>query len=114
MSQNKKSIVDKFIGNLSNAVIHEILEKAINDEQVSKRYNKEISISLDKAEIYREKINPKSSPLPDKDIEYIKEKIKIKIKSELNQRIRKGYQNINLELIIPLTEKYLLKTKIAQ
>ena len=92
---------------LINAVIHEILEKAINDEQVSKRYNKEISISLDKAEIYREKINPINKPLSNKDLSYLKTKILNKVKTELKIRISKGYKNIDLTLADELMNKML-------
>ena len=49
MSQNKKDIIDRFIGNLSNAVIHQILDKAVQNEEISLKYRKEINISLDKS-----------------------------------------------------------------
>ena len=48
---------------------------------------------------YREKINPVNRSLPDKDVDYIKEKIMARVKSELITRISKGYDNIDLELI---------------
>ncbi|MBI2106687.1 hypothetical protein HYT57_01770, partial [Candidatus Woesearchaeota archaeon] len=62
--------------------MHSIIESAINNEELSERYKKEIATSLDTAKKYREKINPVESSLPLKDIEYIKGKITNKVKAE--------------------------------
>ena len=95
MVQNRKRLIDLFIGNISNSIIHKILEKAINDEKISNRYNKELLTSMEIAKKYREKINPNNKHLPCKDINYIKTKIKNKVRAELKIRISKGYENID-------------------
>lgn len=107
MVQNRNKLIDLFIGNISNAVIHQILEKAIEVEEISNKYVKESNISLNKAKEYREKINPVNRPLPYKDINYIKDKIINKVKAELNLRIEKGYENIDLDLVSELVDKML-------
>ncbi len=112
MSQNRNKLIDLYIGNISNSVVHRILEKAIDEESIRKHYDKEFSVSLDIARRYRSKINPSYTSLPDKDIEYIREKISRKVKSELNLRITKGYKNINLEIVEPTINGILEETKV--
>lgn len=107
MVQNRNRLIDLFIGNLSNSIVHEILERAVNDEELSNRYNKELTTSLDIAKKYREKINPINASLPEKDIEIIKTKTKNKIRAELLLRMSKGYENINLDLVEVLIDKNL-------
>lgn len=100
MPQNRKKLIELFIGNVSNAVIHKILEKAIIDnEEIIDKYNKESLLSLKIAASYRQKINPIKTILPEKDKIYIKNKVTSKVKLELNIRIAKGYKNIDLSLI---------------
>ena len=65
------------------------------------------------AKKYREKINPISKPLPEKDIDYIKSKIINRVKSELNLRISKGYKNIDLSITEELVLKALSKLNIS-
>ena len=113
MSQNKKSLIDRFIWNLSNAIIHQILDKATQNEEISLKYRKEINTSLDKSKTYRETINPKASPLPQKDLDDIRNKITNKVKSELIKRISQGYKNIDLNLVEELVNKVLKETKIS-
>ena len=55
MTQNRNKLIDLFIGNISNSVVHEILEKAIDNEEISRRYEKELTTSLEIAKKYREK-----------------------------------------------------------
>jgi len=110
MVQNK--LIELFIGNVSNAVVHEILERAVSKEFVADKYRKELMTSFEIARWYREKINPATRPLPDKDISYIKHKIISRVKSELMARISKGYKNIDLGLVETLTEKALRDEKI--
>ena len=112
MVQNRKKLIELFIGNISNAVVHEILEKATNDEEISSKYQKEINISFNKAKEYREKINPEHLPLPEKDVEHIKYQIRNKVMSKLNQRISQRYENIDLNLIEGLIDKFLKNTDI--
>ena len=114
MAQNRNKLIDLFIGNLSNSIIHKILEKAIDDENIRRHYDKELNISLKIAKRYREKINPVNSALPDKDIDYIKLKITNKVKSELLIRISKGYKHINLDLIGEFIDEALKNMKILQ
>jgi len=114
MSQNRNKLINLFIGNISNSVTHKILEKAIDEEDIRKRYGKEFSISLDIAKKYREKINPINAPLPDKDIRYIKDKIIQKVRVELEKRISKRYKNIDLELIEPTVNSLLKRMNATQ
>ena len=58
------------------------------------------------------KINPKSPHLPDKDIEYIRNKIIQKVNSELNLRVSKGYKNINLGLVKGIVDELLKEINV--
>lgn len=98
MVQNRNKLIDLFIGNLSNAILHRILEKAIKQEEIASHYEKEMRTSWDIAIKYREKINPPAS-FPVKDFLEIKERLIRKISSELSLRILKGYQNLSLESV---------------
>src|SRR3989344_9104166 len=112
MSQNRNKLIILFIGNISNAIVHEILEKAINNKEITDKYRKEIMNSFDKAKEYREKINPKNTRLPDKDIQNLKRKIVNKVKVELKLRISNGYEGIDLNLVEEMVNKYLKDTNI--
>lgn len=112
MTQNRNKLIDLFIGNLANAVIHKILEEAIEDEILRKYYNKELLNSIEIAKKYREKINPVNKALQEKDIEYIKSKVINKANSELKLRIAKGYKNISLDLVEGIVDKILTDMKI--
>ena len=112
MVQSRNRLIELFIGNISNSVIHGILEKAIDNKELSDRYNKELLNSFNLAKKYREKINPVNKALPHKDINYIKNKIKNKVEAELKLRIRRGYENINLDLVDKLVDKALKDTDI--
>ena len=113
MVQNRNKLIDLFIGNVSNSIVHKILEMAIDNEEMCNRYEKELITSFEIAKRYREKINPTNIPFPDKDIIYIKSKIKNKVKAELLTRISKGYKNINLELIDEMIDDYLNEMNVA-
>jgi hypothetical protein len=112
MSQNRNKLIDLFIGNLTNAILHRILEKAIDLPEVISKYKKEIITSWDIAKAYREKINPPTA-LPQKDISEIKEKIIRRVKSELTSRISRGYKNLSLEIVEDEVEKALSEMKIS-
>ncbi|MDP2924745.1 MAG: hypothetical protein Q8N99_00065 [Nanoarchaeota archaeon] len=104
MPQNRNQFIDIFIGNLANAIVHDILEKSImNNEELrdkySNKYRNELINSYNIAKRYRDKINPLDKTLPLKDIIYIKDQLKNKVQAELLSRINQGYQNINLESI---------------
>lgn len=114
MNQNRNKLIDLFVGNISNSVVHRILEKAIEEENIRRHYDKEFIISLEIAKKYRTKINPINKPLPRKDIVKIKEKIKKKVDAELKLRISKGYTNINLELVEPIINELLSETNVTE
>lgn len=109
---NRNRLIEAFISNLSNAIIHNILEIAIDKEEIAERYNKEIKNSWEIAKKYREKINPINSSLPEHDLEGIKRKIINKVNSELNLRISKGYKNINLSLVDDIVESSLKELRV--
>ena len=113
MSQNRNKLIILFIGNISNVVVHEILEKAINNKEITDKYGREIMNSFDKAKEYRKKINPKNTSLQAKDVENVKSKIVNKVKAELKLRISKGYEGIDLNLIEEIVDKYLKETNIT-
>ena len=114
MSQNRNKLIDLFIGNISNAIIHKILEDAIKDLDISNKYQKEIRTSFDIAKSYREKINPISSPLPEEDIGYIKKKVISKVNSEIMLRISKGYTNIDLGLVEGYVDDFLKEIRVSE
>lgn len=109
MVQNRNKLIDLFLGNLANAVIHEILGKAIDDENIRNHYSRELQASIDKARAYREKINPANAVLPDKDTGIIYDKLVSKVKVELQLRIARGYKNINMDLVDATARKFLVK-----
>ena len=113
MVQNRNKLIELFIGNLSNAVIYEILELAVDKELMADKYRKELITSFEIAKRYREKINPINQSLPDKDAGYIRNKIINKVRAELMIRISKGYENIDLNLIEKLVDNALKNTDIA-
>ena len=115
MPQNRKMLIDLFIGNISNAITHEILIEAIKDKnkEIASYYQKEIENAVNISRKYREKINPVNASLPDRDISYIKMKIINRVKAELINRISKGYKNINLSLVNELVDKILKKAGIV-
>jgi len=112
MSQNRNKLLELFIGNISNVILHKILEKAIDLQEIVNKYNREIKNSLEIARIYREKINPKNLPFPEKDIDEIRRKIFLKVKSELSIRVSRGYKNIDFSLIDPFIKEALTEMKI--
>jgi len=112
MVQNRNKLINLFIGNISNSIIHKILEKAIDDKEIANRYEKELITSFEVAKRYRSKINPANIILPDKDIKYIRDRIIKNVRSDLLMRIKKGYKNINLNLIEELVDRFLKETKV--
>lgn len=107
MTQNRNKLIKLFIGNISNSVVHTILEKAISDENIRKRYGQELLTSFKVAMKYREKIKPVKKNLSEKDRKYIRDKIVKKAKSELKARIVKGYFGIDLSLVKSVVDKFL-------
>ena len=112
--QNRNKIIDLFAANIATAVVHEILEEAIDDENLRKHYDKEFQNSFSIAKKYRENLNPIDRPLPIEDQDQIKDKIIAKVKNELSLRIKKGYNNVDLNKVESYTKKMLGKLKILQ
>lgn len=112
MTQNRNNVIELFISNISNAIIHDILEKAIDSEEIATKYKKEIRNSFEIAKSYRIKINPVDYPLPEKDFLSIRDKIIKRVKKELNIRILKGYKNVSFELVGEIVDKYLRETMV--
>ncbi len=101
-------------GNLANAVLHKILEEAIDNADIASKYLKEIDNSWEVAKRYREKINPLDRPLPEKEREEIKEKIIRKVKAELQIRMAHGYGNLDLESVEKTVKEILKRIKIGE
>lgn len=110
MGQNRNKLIELFIGNISNAIVHEILEHALKKgfkEYMAGKYRKELTTSFEVAKKYREKINPVNRAFPDRDIEYIRNKIINGVRAELTIRISKGYEDIDLNLVEELVDRAL-------
>src|SRR3989338_3295245 len=108
MVQNRNKLIDFFVGNLSNAIVHTVLEKAAGDNAIlAKSYQKESINSKNTAVHYRNMINPIYTSLPDRDIDFIKKCLTQKVTSELKSRILKKYENVDLTLIEPSVDKVL-------
>ena len=99
MVQNRNKLIILLVGNISNSIIHIILEQSVNKPELTDKYRKESISSFEIAKKYREKMNPLAEFFPQNDIEYIKKRIIIKVTAELRRRIASGYKNINLSLV---------------
>lgn len=110
MALNRKKLIDLFIGNISNAILHKILEKAVEDDVIRKYYDKEFLNSFEIAKKYRKKINPVKDKLQEST--EIKEKITRKVSNELKIRISKGYKNLDLSLAEPAINGILSELKV--
>ena len=100
MPQNRNKLINLFVGNLSNAVLHRILEKAIfENQEIVAKYKKEIKNSWTIAKEYREKINPANPPFPIQDREEIRSSIIKRVKAELSLRISRGYKNLDISKV---------------
>lgn len=112
MAQNRNKLIDLFIGNVSNAVLHRILEQSVEDENLSRYYGKEVLDSVKIAKKYREKINPVSEMLPRKDSENIRNIVIDRVNNKLKARIEKGYKNIDFASVEKVVEKLLSEMKV--
>lgn len=99
MTKNRNQLIKIFVGNISNTIVHNILEESIKKEkpELSDKYRKEKTNSFDISKIYREKINPIDKPLPSIDQNEIKGKILNRVQAEISLRISKGYQNLSIQ-----------------
>lgn len=113
MAQNRNKLIQLFIGNISNSVVHEILAKAIGDLNIRKHYSQELRVSFGIAMEYREKINPADAALPEKDARLIKGAIASKVMAELQLRIARGYRGIDINLAETAIDKALRETKVV-
>jgi len=107
MVQNRGKLIDLFIGNLSNAIVHRILEQSVEDKTLREYYEKEILNSIKIAKKYREKINPVSEQLPEKDRTDVRRKIIDRVTTKLKARISEDYQNIDLNSVEHIVNKLL-------
>ncbi|MBI2656756.1 hypothetical protein HYX03_03385 [Candidatus Woesearchaeota archaeon] len=110
MALNRKKLIDLFTGNISNAVLHIILERAVEDEIIRKYYDKEFLNSFEIAKKYREKINPTDRRIP--EAAEMKERVMKKVNNELKTRISKGYKNIDLSIVESAAESILSQLKV--
>ncbi len=113
MVQNRNKLLDLFVGNLSNAVLHTVMERSSSDEELRKYYGKEVLNSMEIAKNYREKINPIGTALPKNDGENVRRKVIERVKNGLNTRIAEGYENIKLELVEEVTDKILADLRVV-
>ncbi len=110
--KNRNQLIEIFVSNLSNAIVHQVLEKAIDKTEIAEKYFKEVKNSWQIAKNYREKINPINRSLPFHDMEEIKRKIINNVNSELKLRIDKGYENIDLSLVEKFVDKALKELNV--
>jgi len=111
--KNRGQLIEIFVSNLANSIVHQILEKATDEQIYIDGYGKEMRNSRQIAENYRGKINPIDMPLPVKDAEEVRQKLKSKVNAELRLRISGGYKNINLELVEELVSLALKELKVV-
>lgn len=113
MNQNRNKLLQLLVGNLVNVIVHKVLEETAKEEILRHHYDKESLVSFEIAKRYREKINPLQRALPEEDISSIKNETIRRARKELELRISKGYQGINLDLIELILEKILGELKIT-
>lgn len=112
MPLNRPNIIKRFIGVSCNVIIHKILMKNVDIKETRDYYLKEVEREIDIALSYRNQINPVHSSLPDKDVKIIENKIKIKVNSELNKRIKEGY-DIDFSIIDKEIKEFLKENNIC-
>lgn len=112
MVQNRNKLINLFIGNISNAVLHRILEQSVEDEDLSRYYEKEVLNSVKIAKKHREKINPATEMLPRKDSENIRNGVIERVNNKLKVRIEEGYKNIDLASVEEVVEKLLSEMNV--
>ncbi|MFH1071978.1 MAG: hypothetical protein V1743_00960 [Nanoarchaeota archaeon] len=112
MEQNKNKLIRLFVGNISTAIVHQLLEQAIAEDIHRKHYEKECLHSFSLAKAYRGRIHPYQSPLSEKDQAAVKRKIKRNVTKELQLRIAKGYKGLDLNSIEPAIEAALQKLRV--
>ncbi len=114
MVQNRNKLIELFIGNFSNFIIHKVLEETVNSKFLANKYGKEMLNSLVIAKKYRNKINPIENCLSYGDIVYIRNRVINKVRNELRIRLSKGYTNIDINLIERFVDKYLKEMEVME
>lgn len=110
MGRNRN--IERLISNLANAVIHQILEKAIDKNELKDYYRNEIINSWKIANLYRQKINPTERNLLEVDVIEIKKKVINRVNAELKTRTDKGYKNIDLRDVEEFVDKALRELNV--
>ena len=113
MPENRNNLIDKFVGNLSNAIVHEALFGSAENKEAASYYKKELDNSMRISRAYREKINPVDRTFSKEDIEYIRKRVINKSKAKLMTRILQDYPNIDLSLVESLIDRALKELGIA-
>ncbi len=114
MVHNRNKLLILLIGNLTNVVVHKVLEEATKEEILRKYYDKESLVSYEVAKRYREQINPFPRCLSEEDADEIKEEVIRRARQELQARISKGYQGIDLTLIEPVLQRLMKELKMEE
>ncbi len=109
---NRKRVINKFIGNFSNAVTHSVLENAADDAYLKERYQRETDSSILEAMKWRITINPDDVSLPDKDIQFIRTQTRNRSMAALRNRLKEGYTNIELSMVEKVMDVQLKQTGI--
>lgn len=99
MTQSRRKLLEVLASHLATAVVHRILEKAIDSPEIASRYRKETLNALEVAKKYRERLNPKMGALPEQEMELLRNRVVRKVKAALQVRISKGYTGIRYESI---------------
>ena len=94
MAQTRKKLLEVLASHLATAVVHRILEDAIDVPEIAARYRKETLNAFEVAKKYRARLHPKTEALPAKDAEALRWKITRKVRAELRLRIGKGYTGL--------------------
>lgn len=113
MTQNRNKLIQLFVSNLANVIVHKILEESTT-ESLRNHYNEESQISFEVARRYREKINPVNNKMPEADIGEIKKEVLRKVNNELKLRITKGYTGIDLSQVEIILDKMLKELKVKE
>lgn len=114
MVHNRNKLLTLLIGNLVNAVVHRVLEEATTEEILRKRYDKESLVSYEVAKRYREQINPLQRCLSPEDAGQIRKEVIRRAYQELQTRISKGYQDVDITLIEPVLQKLLKELRVEE
>ncbi len=113
MTQNRKKLLDHFIGNAVMVIVHRVLMASTEKDYLKVKYGKEALNSFTKAQGYREKIHPKGF-FSDSESREMHEALVHKVKLDLQRRVNEGYSGINPSLVKPLVETFLKEMNITQ